>query len=564
MSSKKRNKSKSSAVRKSTAAETNSITAVHARNKVETIVANIICVLTFISFGYIALMSYIQTSVFDTARFTSEVVNYETDIVGLNIFFTAMFCIFIFAMKKTYNFFAKINIKIMEAAMVAIVVILGLVWINSVTSIPAADSYNLYEAAIDATRDNYKSMVNGGDFYNHEFYSDYSYFNFYPFQLGFVFFSEMVYRIFGTSDALPVQTINVLCVGFAYLAVARITRLLFKKLSAEFIAIMLLLACYQPILFSTFAYGNLIGMCFALWASYFLIKYFKTNNYKLLIPSGLMLVFSILVKYYNLIVLVAYVIVLIVHTVKTKKWQSIAFALAICIASVGTNALVVMNYESRANTHFTDGVSQVLYLDMGLTESYMAPGWYTTTGKDIYIQAQLDTKLANQNAWNDIGTKLEKFGDINYAVDFFSKKILSQWNEPSFESIWVSQVKDHIRTVDGGLGQAVYSGSLGQIIKLWFPFYMQILYTAFAIGLYLLLIRKKANIETMLLPLIVLGGFGYHLLFEGKSQYVLTYIIMLIPTASYAFYNILFSEFKGLKNLIAKISNIPDGNLAEE
>ncbi|MBQ1507592.1 MAG: hypothetical protein IIZ36_04130, partial [Ruminococcus sp.] len=144
------------------------------------------------------------------------------------------------------------------------------------------------------------------------------------------------------------------------------------------------------------------------------------------------------------------------------------------------------------------------------------------------------------------------------------KKILSQWNEPSFESIWVSQVKDHIRTVDGGLGQAIYSGSLGQIIKLWFPFYMQILYTAFAIGLYLLLIRKKANIETMLLPLIVLGGFGYHLLFEGKSQYVLTYIIMLIPTASYAFYNILFSEFKGLKNLIAKISNIPDGNLAEE
>lgn len=166
---------------------------------------------------------------FDAAKFTSEVINYETDVVGLNILFTVLFCAFLFAMKKTYNFFAKINIKLIETAMVAIVIILGLVWINAVTSVPAADSYNLFEAATDATRNTYKSMQNGGNFYNHDFYSNYAYFNFYPFQLGYVFFSEMVYRIFGTSNSLPIQTINVICVGFAYLAVARITRILFQK-----------------------------------------------------------------------------------------------------------------------------------------------------------------------------------------------------------------------------------------------------------------------------------------------------------------------------------------------
>ncbi len=558
MSSKKKSKSKSAVSRNQVENQTKTLETIQKKNKFETIISNIICVLTFISFGYIALMSFFQTSVFDAAKFTSEVINYETDIVGLNILFTVLFGVFLFAMKRTYNFFAKINIKFIEAAMVVIVIILGLVWINAVTSIPAADSYNLYEAAIDATRNTYKSMLNGGNFYNHEFYNNYSYFNFYPFQLGFVFFSEIVYRIFGTANSLPVQTINVLCVGFAYLAIARITRLLFKKLSIEFLSIMLLLACLQPVFFTTFAYGNIIGMCFSLWASYFLIKYFKTGKYTLLIPCGLMLVFAIFVKYNNLIVLVAFAIMLIVHTVKMKKWQSIAFALALCLASVGAKSLVVMSYEARANTEFTDGVSQVLYLDMGLTESYMAPGWYTTTGKDIYIQSQLDTQTANQRGWEDINTKLKKFSNINYSVDFFSKKILSQWNEPSFESIWVSQVKSHIRPVDNGLGAAIYSGSPGQLIKLWFNLYVQILYLSFAIGMYLLLIRKKTNIETMLLPLIILGGFGYHLLFEGKSQYILTYIIMLIPTASYAIHKILYSDYSKLKEIIAKIGNIPD------
>jgi len=38
----------------------------------------------------------------------------------------------------------------------------------------------------------------------------------------------------------------------------------------------------------------------------------------------------------------------------------------------------------------------------------------------------------------------------------------------------------------------------------------------------------------ILLPLVLLGAFGYHLLFEGKSQYILTYIILMIPYAAWA------------------------------
>ena len=162
-------------------------------------------------------------------------------------------------------------------------------------------------------------LHNGSDFYNKDFYSGFSYYNCYPFQLGFVLISEIVYRIFGTDSTMPLQVINVLCVAAAYLGIAKITKQIFGRNKIEFIVILALAGCIQPVLFCTFVYGNIIGMCCAIWASHFLIKYFQTDKYLVLIPCGVLLVVSALAKYNNLIYLVAFVIMLIIHTVKAKK-----------------------------------------------------------------------------------------------------------------------------------------------------------------------------------------------------------------------------------------------------
>lgn len=527
-------------------------------NKIEKIVVNIICLLVFMAFGYLAVMSIIQTSKIDPAKYSSEVILYETDNIALNIFFMSLFFVFLFAMRKRYDFFSKVDMKLLEAALPCYVTVLGLVWVLSAQSSPAADSQNIFEAATNAAQGNYQSMYDGGNFYNKDFYSGYSYFSFYPFQLGFVFLCEIVYRIFGVSTAMPIEIINVLCVAAAYLAIAKISKLIFKRRSIEFFTIILLAGCFQPILFCTFAYGNIIGMCCALWASYFLIKYFQTSKYILLIPCALLLTLSTLAKYNNMIYVVAFVIMLIVHTVKHKKWQSVAFALAICVLAVGASKLVIISYENRADTTFRSGVSQTLYLDMGLNESYMAPGWYNDMAKSTYINNNLDSERANNAAKADINKRLKySFSDIDYAVDFFGKKIVSQWNEPTFESIWISKVKGHYTELNG-LAKSVYDGSTGQFLEIYFNLYIQILYLLFAVGLYCMFLNKKNNIETVLLPLIILGGFGYHLLFEGKSQYVLTYIPLLIPIASYGISSIVSGKYTKIKEIVGKLKHIPD------
>lgn len=525
---------------------------------IEDIAVNLIAILVLLAFGYIAVMSFIQTSVIDPTQYANETILYQADLIALNLFFTALFVFVLFRLKKYYDFFAKVNIKYMEIGIAVYAIVLGLIWIFSVTSVPNTDSQNLFEAATKSAAGDYSFLKNGSDFYNNAYFSGYSYFNFYPFQLGYVLVSEIVYRIFGTASSMPMQVINVLCLGAAYFGIARITKLLFKRRSVEFIAILLLAGCIQPILFCTFAYGNIIGMCCAIWASCFLIKYFQTGNYFSLLPCGLLLVLSVFVKYNNMIYVIAFMMMLAVHTIKKKKWQSIAFALAICIASLGSIQLVIMSYEKRGDVELSDGISQVLYLDLGLSESSMAPGWYSSVAKDTYTANMLDSEASKAQGRQSVSLKLDNFSkDLGYTIDFFSKKILSQWNEPTYESIWVSKVKEHSSEING-IGNSVYNKSLGQLLELHFNFYMQILFSLFAIGICILIIKKQTNIQTVLLPLVLLGGFGYHLLFEAKSQYILTYIILMIPTAAYSLNSILNGKYTKLKKLIGEIEYIPE------
>lgn len=513
----------------------------------------------------------------------SEKIGPKSVFFPMNILLTVLFVGLLLAAWRFYDYKSKRIMTVAEGALAAFVIILGLTWVLSARSIPAADSYNIFEAATDAAQGEYTSMQNYTNFYNSAFYNGYSYFHFYPFQLGYVGFCEIVYRIFGTDSSMPIQIINVLSVGASYFALVRMTRLLFKSKRIEFIAIILLALCLQPVLFCTFAYGNLLGMCFAIWASMMLIKYFQSDKYVWAIAAGVLLVLATLIKYNNMIYLVAFVIMLIIHIFKNKKWQSAVIAAAFIAGVIGSNALIIAHYESRSGTDFAEGVSQTLYLDMGMQESYMAPGWYTNIAKDTYINYYLKPKFsgnpnasiddANEKAMSDIENRLDVFSEsFNYSLEFFSQKILSQWNEPTFESIWVSKVKAHTanetqqalyhtETVNSdqmeGLAKDVYSKSTGQFLELHFNFYMQILFIMFAAGIYLLFINKKTNIETVLLPLVILGAFGYHLLFEGKSQYILTYIPLMIPTAAYGISAILNGKYTKLRMLFSKLNSIP-------
>lgn len=85
----------------------------------ESIAVNIICGLLFLVFGYIAIMSIFQTCVIDPANYSSEVILFQDDLFVINIFCLVIFTALLFKINKHTAFFAKVNMKFMEAGLFA-------------------------------------------------------------------------------------------------------------------------------------------------------------------------------------------------------------------------------------------------------------------------------------------------------------------------------------------------------------------------------------------------------------------------------------------------------------
>ena len=62
---------------------------------------------------------------------------------------------------------------------------------------------------------------------------------------------------------------------------------------------------------------------------------------------------------------------------------------------------------------------------------------------------------------------------------------------------------------------------------------IQIIFIIFGtVILFIIQNRKQISNEAILLLLVFLGGFFFHILWEGKSRYIIPYLIILIPLAS--------------------------------
>ena len=97
---------------KKKAAKNKTVVSEEKQGKFEYYVTNAVCVILFILFAYITVISFIQTSVIDPAKYASEVILYQNDAVILNLLLTAAFIAFLFLTKRLYNFFAKNKYKI--------------------------------------------------------------------------------------------------------------------------------------------------------------------------------------------------------------------------------------------------------------------------------------------------------------------------------------------------------------------------------------------------------------------------------------------------------------------
>lgn len=134
------------------------------------------------------------------------------------------------------------------------------------------------------------------------------------------------------------------------------------------------------------------------------------------------------------------------------------------------------------------------------------------------------------------------------AISFYLKKNSSQWNNPTFEGMLINyqinreRMNIAVKKVSGPIAKLTQeSGKKGISI------YFNLSQTIFLIGAcaWIVLRKGKIQIKQLILPIIFIGGFLFHTIWEAKSQYVVTYFVLLLPYSLLG-WNLLCKEIHSL------------------
>jgi hypothetical protein len=249
-----------------------------------------------------------------------------------------------------------------------------------------------------------------------------------------------------------------------------------------------------------------------------------------------------------MIIMVAICIVLLLKFLDTRKVFDIVGVLLCFLIGSNLINIVVSAYEYKIGVDFGDGMPQIVWANMGLHESGMnnGYGWFNPKyGREIFDANDCDAEKTSEIAKEQVLEQLEYFKDNpDYANTFFNEKILSTWNDPTYSCIFISRSRPH----DGEISEFVenmYSGTEYEKFKVFCNQYQQIIFLFASVFLGTLI--KKKDVSLYIIPLVLLGGFLYHIVFETKAYYTLTYFILLVPMASYSITQLLSS--KSLRHL---------------
>lgn len=483
-------------------------------------------------FILLSIASIMQTCRIDPAVPASEKINFDNDLVLLNLAALSLTALAFVAMVRKNIKLSEVSTRFVVFVMLIVTTLVSLLWVNLVQSVASGETMQLLSTARDAAADNYRSFSS-----SYDYYGNYSYYLYYPTKLGYVLFAELLYRVFGTSSSdVLLQIPNVIALDFLYVGLVMSAKMIFDRKAVTNMTAIALTVCLQPMFMTTFTYNFIIGMSLAVWSVFFTVRYIKENKLKHAGFAALLIVLSVVIKSDCKIILAAICIALILHTIGSKRFLALAVAAVMVVCSLGAQALVIQIYSARSGVTLDKQITPTLSEYSGISDSSMAPGWYNDRAVKTLRDSGMDMDKANETAAQGINDRLKYLGDNHLLSDFISKKLFSQFNEPSFESVWISQVKSHNIPEGQQLSTivvSVYTGGMSKILDNWFNYYTMLIYIGFAAGMIWLLVRKKANAVTALLPMAFMGCVIYQMLFEAKSQYILPYFVLLIPFAMY-------------------------------
>lgn len=473
-------------------------------------------------------MRYTQFIVLESAEIPVNV----RDSMGKNLLgmlLAGLLLIGLYLIHKKTNELIQYRIK-MAALLIAMVWVgvLSFWWILSADRPPEGDQAFVYGAASYFRKGNYMFFGHGG------------YLGMYPYQLGLVALMELLFLFAGAYNYFAFEVIcAIMAVGIVYLG-CRVVDHIVKSMAAAVFYCVSIMCCVPLILYTSWVYGDIPSIFFSLQSFDFLMKYDETKKKRWIFLMTISVTMAVLVRQNSLIFVVAFVLAGAVHILRRRDvWLVAAIILAAVVPRLTFGGICEM-YEIRSGQEISGGIPGAAWVAMGLQKNWRGYGWYSEYCKEIFYEAGFDRDLAAEFARQEIHNQLIYFKkDPPYAMEFFREKILSQWNQPLYQSVYFNTMysDDLRRPKEGSLAESVSGGNFSKILafsdRVQFIIFVG-MFCYFAFG-----VKRDSNILHHIPAITMLGGFLFSIIWEAKARYVFPYFIMMFPFAAIGYWQLL-------------------------
>jgi len=477
---------------------------------------------SLVIFSLLAVFNFLITAYFNDKY--EEWTLFRIDNV-LIVFVLFVITIFVFLTIDHKYSLTKLNAKKLVWALMIFTFVFSVMWVKITHSEPVADRLFVSMIASEFIKGNYSAFN-----VDHYLYQ-------YPYQLGIVAFIELIYRIVGSDYYQAVQFLNAIAVCVTFFSIYRITKLIFGEKASKVILI-LLFGCFCAMFFCTYVYGNLFGLAFVSIALWMELAFLEGGKVRHIVISIICISIGIILKYNYSIVLIAMVTMLVIYFFKKKDLLYVMFAVLMVSCSISSTSALNSYYSIRANVKINEGIPMVTYIAMGLQDGWFGKGTYSKYTVTTYEAAKFNEKKATEMGVEKIKEQMTYYlENPGKGLRFFSEKIALQWAEPTYMSIWESNCADNHTEKLSEFTQSMYVGFWHNLFVGFMNFYQTLIWICAAF--YIIVKRKVLNANQMLLGMIIVGGFIFHIMWEAKSQYIIQYFIFAIPYAAAGFVEIL-------------------------
>lgn len=414
---------------------------------------------------------------------------------------------------------------------------------------------------------------------NHDYYQFErgGYIDEYPNQLGMVLFLYGIAQIFGSYNYLIFQLLNVIALVGIYYTMSQLSDWMGHSAFTGICILGMGFIFLPGILYTTFVYGTLIGLCLSLLAFKNTLKLFLNednwtdrNLVQQLLHKGLRLVvilleswIAVVFKQNYMINVIALIIMIVLLTLRQRRnvmvtVQAILLILALSVMLLFSGRVVTKVAEKVTGMDIGSGISSLSWVAMGLQENAdRYDGWYNGYNVNSYHEMNSSKERQEPVVVEYLQERMQEFAENpEDAISFFSGKNASQWNNPDFQIFWCLNGMRNSINYSRGINCLFSEKGVDIMDRILNRVQFIILLGAV---LYCLLRNGRgarrngtiAEVETEgnggcirneiwdSVPIyyitVLIGGFLFHSFWEAKAQYTFPYFMLLIPVSMYGY-----------------------------